>query len=624
MGTKGRQKMIAALNLSGYSGTNVHMILEEAPSKEEEQESKSNRPFYLFQVSAKSETALNNLLKKYLDDWEKISENSIEDITYTLNVGRSVYAHQFSIIIEHKEALKEALDKVVAGEKVRGAVWYTEEEVINKSVAFLFMLDIPLGDLVFGEDVDPTLINETKYTQPALFAVDYALAKMWMSWGIVPSAVMGHSVGEFVALTIAGVLSLKDALKLIANRGRLMQALPEGEGGMAAVLAGEEVLSKYLAKYQGKVDIAAVNSPKSLTVSGNLADVDLLVADLKEDSVKAISLKVSHAFHSHLMDPMLDEFAAVVDSVQLMEPKIPLISNLSGKELKFSELNRDYFKNHIRQAVRFYDGMKYLDEEFGIDIFLEAGPNPTLVGLGKQCLIKSSARWLSSSKKGKEDWKDQLETLQQLIFARVPIGWTAFYKGAGLKKIDLPTYVWDKKVYWADPVKSIPKDELTPLEYLDEYTDTKLMKDEVADSEKSGEMIISADTLMDIMQKECCKILALEPGTKLDEFKSMREQGFDSMMSGEFLANMEKILDAKLDMSLIHVYGDLNALNQYFIKEHLGGEEKTVSMANIMFDTGDDRYEYVDTKNWHEVKEGDGWLLRTFKRIDKMLKVDDE
>ncbi|MCB0502299.1 MAG: acyltransferase domain-containing protein, partial [Bacteroidetes bacterium] len=390
-------------------------------------------------------------------------------------------------------------------------------------------------------------------------------------------------------------------------------SLPEGEGGMAAVLAEEAIVSEYL-KDLNTVDIAAVNSPKSLTISGNKAAVDEVVAQLKENKIKAINLTVSHAFHSYLMDPILKEFESVAASVQLHEPQIPVISNVTGKELQLSDIDPQYFSKHIRGTVRYWDDIQYLDQELGIDIFLEAGPNPTLIGLAKQGLTKESTLLLSSAKKGQDDWKMLWAGLQELYLADIAIDWKSVYRATNAHRIELPTYAWQRKEYWYNPVKLLIDHQQKPTPVEDKIAMHTAMK-------------VNKDNLMDIMQREAVKILGLEKGSQLDIYKSIREQGFDSMMSGEFLAKMEKYLGAKLEMSLIHVYSDLNSLYNYIVKDIIGDNENTVSMGDVMFDAGSTNgfdAEEEEEGDWHDIKPTDGALMKLFKKFDKALGVNDK
>ncbi len=634
----------AAINLSGYSGTNAHMIFEAYDAKASEMAQEDSNAFPII-FSAKSKEALDNLVDTYLSEKEHLTTIPLKDISWTLVKGRSSYDHKLSAYVDSHEGLWEAIEAYKEKGRHKNITLNNPEIVRNRDIAMLFTgqgaqyhgmckglydtnvvfksavdqcnellkphLEQPILDVLYGEDVDS--INQTIYTQPALFVVEYALAQVWKSYGIEPSAVVGHSVGEFVALTIGGVLSLEDAILLIANRGKLMQSLPTGEGGMAAILAEESVVSAYL-KEAEQVNIAAVNSPTALTISGNKAEVDAIVNKVKEDGLKAVSLVVSHAFHSYLMEPILKEFEAIASQVTFNAPKIPIISNVTGKELKHGEINPQYFSNHIRGTVRYWDNVQYLDSELGIDVFLEAGPNPTLIGLAKKGLKKPSVLLLSSAKKKMDDRKMMWGSLQQLYLSDIPVNWKSVYADVEKNRVALPTYPWQRQTYWYDPVKGMPGQAIG--------SEQETIAEEV--KPKAEALVVTKDNLMDIMQKESVRILGLEKGTELDIYKSIREQGFDSMMSGEFLATMEKYLNCTLEMSLIHVYGDLNALYNYFVKEFIGDEEG-ITMTDVMFNADVQESTSADDEgDWHTVKESDGALMKAFKKFDKMLGVDDK
>jgi acyl transferase domain-containing protein len=260
----------------------------------------------------------------------------------------------------------------------------------------------PLLEILFAEDeATANLVHETAYTQPALYSVEYALAQLWLSWGIRPSVVMGHSVGEYVAATIAGVFSLADGLKLIAERGRQMQALPPG-GSMAAVFADEERVAAAIAPYAAEVSIAAINGPTNVVISGAGTAVSTILATLKEEGIRARELVVSHAFHSPLMAPMLDSFEAVARTVTYQPPRIPLISNVTGQMADERVQTAVYWRDHVRDAVRFADALQ-TTHQMGIDHFLEVGPNPVLIGMGKRILPRKVGVWLPSLKEGSDD-----------------------------------------------------------------------------------------------------------------------------------------------------------------------------------------------------------------------------
>jgi malonyl CoA-acyl carrier protein transacylase len=631
----------AAIHLTSYNGTNTHMIIEEWKGEEASQGEEFEWPACTINLSAGSREGLETLVDHYINE-NDLEENDLQDLAFTLATGRSPYEHKISVYATSVAELKEILTAYRQEGKHKLVKPGHPEIVRNKQVAFMFTgqgaqyhgmcrtlfdhhpvfrrevdkcasildqhLDRSILDVIYGED--DGAINQTEYTQPALFVVEYALARLWQYWGIQPVAVVGHSVGEYVALTIAGILELEDALALIAARGKFIQSLPTGIGGMAAVLGEEDLVKGYL-DGRDDVDIAAVNSPKSLTISGKKETIEDLVARMKEDKVKAIPLKVSHAFHSYQMDPILKDFEEVVSRVKLHQPKIPVISNLTGKELRLEELTPQYFSSHIRGTVRFMDNICYLDKELGIDIFLEAGPNPTLAGLAKQCLDKETALELASARKGVDERKFILETMERLYLSDVKVDWKAFY-GKGRKRLDLPTYPWQRREYWYDPVHGLGGE-----------TRRGSASQPVLDPSLKT---ITRDNLMELMQTIAVRVLGLEPGSQLDIYKSMREQGFDSMMSGELLATLEKYLDCKLEMSLIHVYADLNSLYNYIVKEIMG-EEDSITLSEVMFDSGGNGFgsdpDEGSSKDWHTIRDSDGPSMLLFKKLDKKLGVND-
>jgi acyl transferase domain-containing protein len=223
-------------------------------------------------------------------------------------------------------------------------------------------LEQPLLSVLYSEQAESSLLDETAYTQPALFALEYALAELWRSWGVTPAIVMGHSVGEYVAACLAGVFSLEDGLKLIAERGRLMQALPAG-GEMAAIFAGEAEVLAAITPYSDRVSIAAVNGPENVVISGAGAAIQTILESLAAQGIKARSLTVSHAFHSPLMEPMLADFARVAASVSYAAPQIGLVSNITGKLAGQEIANSAYWQQHVRAPVQFASAIQTLHEQ---------------------------------------------------------------------------------------------------------------------------------------------------------------------------------------------------------------------------------------------------------------------
>ena len=308
-------------------------------------------------------------------------------------------------------------------------------------------LDRPLLSLLYSQEKKKALLDRTIYTQPAMFALEYALYELWSSWGLEPEFVLGHSVGEYVAACVAGVFSLEDGLKLVAERARLMQAEPPG-GRMVAVGAGEEQVRAAIEPFTRTVSIAAINGPRNVVISGAVVDLEAVVSRLSADGVQTKNLNVSHAFHSPLMEPMLAAFEKAVADIPLQPPAVRLISNLTGRVAKAEEITRpEYWRNHLREPVRFADGMQTLAES-GCDIFLELGPSPVLLAMGRQCTTKPNTLWLPTLRPGRDDWSESLTSLQALYHAGVSVNWKGFDRDYPRRRIQLPTYPFQRERFW--------------------------------------------------------------------------------------------------------------------------------------------------------------------------------
>ena len=319
-------------------------------------------------------------------------------------------------------------------------------------------LSEPLLSVMFGEAGAPALLDETQYTQPALFALEYALSETWREWGVTPSFVLGHSVGEYVAACVAGLMTLEDAIGLIAIRGRMMQALPAG-GAMAAVFAPEAAVAEALREHSDQLALAAVNAPDSVVISGAAAGVAAVVDRLAARGIRTQPLTVSHAFHSPLMDPMLDGFAAAAGRVRFGRPRVGIVSNVTGRLASAQEMSSaEYWSRHVRAPVRFAAGVTALREQ-GVDIFLEAGPTPTLLGLGRRTLGDEGTVWVPSLRKGRDDWDEMLEGLGRLHVEGVEVDWAGLDRPYARRRVVLPTYPFQRERYWVETKATGPAAE---------------------------------------------------------------------------------------------------------------------------------------------------------------------
>ena len=468
---------IAGLSAFSFGGTNCHIVLEEAPVVAVAP-STVERPQHLLALSARSDRALKELVRRYHCYASQPNAN-IVDICFTANTGRAHFEHRLSLVAESTEQLKTQLEALMSQE----AVGRRAQDEYEPKIAFLFTgqgsqyvgmgkylyqtqptfkqafdrcdrilssyLEKSLLEVIFSES--EAILNETVYTQPALFVLEYSLFKLWQSWGIEPTAVMGHSVGEYVAATVAGVFSLEDGLKLIATRGRLMQSLPQ-DGEMVVIFTNERLVREAIQPYGEKCAIAAINAPELTVISGQQAAVREVVSSFKNQKIKTKRLKVSHAFHSPAMQPILGLFAEVAHQIEYSMPCLDLISNLTG-ELATAEIaTPQYWCEHIVQPVRFIDSVRYLaDQEY--QILIEIGSHPTLLGMARYCLQEENPdnfAWLPSLRRGRLDWQQILNSLGALYERGVPIDWTGFDRDYRRRPLQLPTYPWQRRRYWID------------------------------------------------------------------------------------------------------------------------------------------------------------------------------
>ncbi|NJQ97964.1 MAG: acyltransferase domain-containing protein, partial [Hydrococcus sp. CSU_1_8] len=318
-------------------------------------------------------------------------------------------------------------------------------------------LDKNLLELLFSNNTN--FLDETIYTQPALFALEYSLAQLWQSWGIVPDAVMGHSVGEYVAATLAGVFSLEDSLKLICQRAKLMQSLPQN-GAMLAVSASEAEITPWLTKFENQVTIAAINAPNSIVISGLREAIEQIEKQLTAKAIKTKRLQVSNAFHSPLMEPILEEFEWIASTINYSQPKIKLISNLTGQLITDEVLHPEYWCRHLRNPVRFAAGIDTLDR-LGTNVFIEIGAKPILLSMGRQCLPKHQGLWLSSLRPQQSDWQELLERLATLYSNGIEIDWSGFDRDYPRNLCILPRYPFQRERYWLDVNENKTGDRLT-------------------------------------------------------------------------------------------------------------------------------------------------------------------
>lgn len=473
----------AGVSSFGFGGTNAHVILEEAPTRYLEAQD-FERPINLMTLSAKSKNALKKQALRYKDFLDNNQDDSIEDICFTANAGRTHFSYRFATVVKSKEELALQLNSFAEDSANSHHITGYAQDNNSDQVAFLFTgqgsqysgmgrqlydtqptfkktmdkcdeilkpyLGCSILSVIFENEENAAFLDETAYTQPALFTLEYSLSEMWRSWGVEPTAVMGHSVGEYVAACVTGIFSLEDGLKLIAARGRLIQEVP-GKGAMFSIFAGEDIVRKAILPYSDEVSIAAINGPENVVISGLVRPVEKIIKILDSQGIASHKLMVSHAFHSPMMDQMLPEFKKIVEDVNFSTPDMQLISNITGQVADSATIsNPDYWCRHIMEPVRFASGMETLRQN-GYEQFLEIGPNPVLLGMGKQCLPEDYGSWLPTLKKGCGDWQHILHSLGEMYVKGATIDWINFDNEYERQRISLPTYPFERKRFWVTP-----------------------------------------------------------------------------------------------------------------------------------------------------------------------------
>ncbi len=531
----------AGVSSFGIGGTNAHVVLEEAPQREE---SGPSRSWQVVVVSAKSETALEratenlaNFLKNQTDIVNHHGAQTLEsgqgrginpratvnlaDVAYTLQVGRRGFPYRRMLVCKTAEEAVTALNSLDPKKIFTGV-----QEAEEPPVVFLFsgqgaqyvdmgrelyeteptfrqtmdrcdeILKHSLGKSLMGvmypgchatgnqksEIRNPKLeirstksearntkyetqgmLGETAYTQPALFALEYALAKLWMEWGIRPRAMIGHSIGEYVAACLAGVFSLEEALGLVATRGRLIQELPKG-AMLAVSLSEEEVLEKL----PEGLSLAAVNAPNLCVASGNTEIIEKLQKELEGQGTPCRLLHTSHAFHSAMMEGVLPPFMEQVRKVTLKPPQMPYISNVTGKWIMAGEAtDPGYWAKHLRQTVRFSEGVQLLLKE-PKNVLLEIGPGTTLCTLANRHLERGAKRVVVSSlphpQEGKTDGESMATALGRLWLSGVKVDWQGYSRHERRHRLPMPTYPFERQRYWIEPGGSRPSANRKQLE----------------------------------------------------------------------------------------------------------------------------------------------------------------
>ncbi|MFT9818492.1 amino acid adenylation domain-containing protein [Lysinibacillus sp. NPDC056185] len=613
----------AGISAFGFTGTLAHAIIEEPPLVKVNIEEKE-LPYHLLTLSAKNEEALKYSIinmKEYLSK----SNESIGDICYSSNICKSHMDYRFAANGSSKADILNMFDKfdhfkndsskfkmnnitfLFTGQgsiyKNIGKTLYEKSSGFKKTLdlcneKFYKILNFNILDIIYGEN-DNDLLNKAIYSQPIIFSIEYALTKIWESLGIKANSVIGHSIGEFTAACYAGILSLDDAIKMIAHRGMLMDTL-DIDGKMVGVLTSVEVASESIKESGCKnVSIAAINASENVTISGLSEEVDKVIEIIqKKQRVFIEELNITHPFHSVLMKEFIDSYKEKISDVKYSENNVTFISSITGKqENKDTFGNAIYWSNHLSNTVNFYKAMETA-KELESDIFIEIGGDATLCGLANQC-INGEALFLPSLRKGLNEYKQLFDSISLLYLNGVQVDWKSFYKEYKKEKVILPNYSFQRKKYWID----LNKNKKNYKEFVLNKNSEKL--GESNSSIGNNTLIIenSSLSLYDI-ELEIKNIINIIAGLNIEEINredNLFSLGFDSLL----LLNFKKHIDNKykLNISINEFLLNLNTVGLIaeYIEKHLPKSEmfkqSTVKQqSNISCENTD--YENAENVNY--------------------------
>ncbi|MCB9066930.1 MAG: amino acid adenylation domain-containing protein [Calditrichae bacterium] len=581
----------AAVNSIGLGGTNAHIILEEAP---EQVSAPTARQWQLLLLSAKTDSALDAATANLAQYFGKHPEINLADASFTLQTGRQYFEKRRIAVVENpadaasvlgKSAPQRLISQSCVGEPHStvfmfagggaqylnmGLQLYQTESVFREIVdecaeLLLPMIDRDIRELIYPAETNDALAAEMEQPTLALatlFTIQFASAKLWMSWGVAPNAMIGHSMGEYTAACLSGVFSLKDALAMVVMRGKLFETLPEG--AMLSVPLSEAELRPFL---NDDLSIAAINRPDSCVASGTVAAIEQLQQTLASREIEATRVRINVAAHSQLVEQILDEFGKFLQTIEFHTPEIPLISNVTGEWANNSVANWQYWVKHLRQTVRFADGMSTLLDSEG-RIFLEIGPGQILSSLARMHPQKSAARTIVSSmrhpRETTPDDQHLLTSLGRLWLAGKDIDWQKFYGNEKRMRVSLPTYPFERKRYWIDPPDASTLPNQTTQQHV--FTgDTKMPQP--AQPTATAPAVAATKPRKERIARKLQEILHDLSGVEIDALDpnvTFLELGFDSLFLSQANATIQRNFKVKISFrQLFEEAPTIDALSGY-------------------------------------------------------------
>ena len=579
----------AGVSSFGVGGTNAHVVLEEPPTLAL---SGLSRPWQLILLSAKNEAVLERATENLTAFIAAHAEVNIADMAYTLQTGRREFNHRRAIVcrdlVDAQPTLKSLPAQRTSTRQIEtrnaplvfmfpgqgsqylnmGLTIYRHETLFRQIVDQCAEIVQPclqhdIRQVLYPDQADfdesEALLRQTFITQPAIFTVEYALARLWMSWGIRPAAMVGHSIGEFVAACLAEIFSLEDALKMVTARGKMMQELPSG--AMLSVRKPAAQVEARLGEHSA-LSLAANNAPSLCVVSGPSNVIDIFQDELKQEMIPSSLLRTSHAFHSAMMDAVIEPFRQVVDQVKLSTPKTPLVSSVTGDWLSAEQAhNPSYWARHLRETVRFAEAIGTLWQEPG-RLLLEIGPGRTMATLARQqaknTQVQLAISSLSNTSENDAEWQALMMAIGQLWTAGVSLDWEGFYAHETRDRISLPTYPFERKRYWLEPGDRSPV-----VSSREEMISPTPMKERTAMQQLSPQKISRKNRLI----KPITEIFVDTSGFELDGIErdiTFLEMGLDSLLLTQVGIIVQNKFGVKVTFrQLLDVYPTLDSLAEY-------------------------------------------------------------
>jgi acyl transferase domain-containing protein/thioesterase domain-containing protein len=623
----------AGVSSFGISGTNAHVILEEAPAREEPAvvDRDGAGAVVPWVLSAKSEPALRAQAGRLREALEGRPHVGAGDVGFSL-LARSLFEHRAVVLGDRREGLMEKLSALADGAIAPAVLTGATSAGGGGDVAFLFSgqgsqragmgrelcaefppfaralaevceclddrLERPLREVLFAEPgtAEAGLLDQTAFAQAGLFALEVALFRLVESWGVRPAFLMGHSIGEVAAAYVAGVFSLEDACALVAARGRLMGMLPAG-GAMVAVQGSEEEVRVELGLGEGRVALAAVNGPTSVVLSGDEDMVLAMARAWEGKGRKTKRLRVSHAFHSARMDGMLEEFSLVLEGLSFTAPRTPIVSNLTGRLASAQELgSADYWVRHVREPVRFADGARCLAAR-GVRNFLELGVDGVLSAMVRDCLPgggedREPVVAVPVLRGGRSEPQALLAALASMWVRGVAVDWAQGFAGSGARRVDLPAYAFQRRRYWLDApsgsadVRSVGLDSAEPRQVeAESQVEAETARGSLArcvaavPEEERGAVVLEA------VRNCVAAVLGHDSLEAVDVRRAFLELGFDSLTALELRNLLSTIADLRLAATIVLDYPTPVALAQRLsaqLVQHQEGEGSGGMLCDLL------------------------------------------